>query len=98
MAALCGLERAVSGEQLELERRPMLPSPEHLLSVVSKTSTVRDQTERAITTSRCKKDSRLKRAGAGQQRTGKTHIGLALGLAACQQGFRVRYTTARHRW
>jgi hypothetical protein len=26
--------------------------------------------------------------------TGKTHIGLALGLAACQQGFRVRFTTA----
>ena len=26
--------------------------------------------------------------------TGKTHIGLALGSAACQQGFRVRFTTA----
>jgi hypothetical protein len=26
--------------------------------------------------------------------TGKTHIGLALGLAACQQGFRVRFATA----
>ncbi len=26
--------------------------------------------------------------------TGKAHIGLALGLAACQQGFRVRFTTA----
>jgi DNA replication protein DnaC len=26
--------------------------------------------------------------------TGKTHIGLALGLAACQQGLRVRFTTA----
>ena len=26
--------------------------------------------------------------------TGKTHIGPALGLAACQQGFRVRFTTA----
>jgi DNA replication protein DnaC len=34
-------------------------------------------------------------AGAGQQAgTGKTHIGLSLGLAACQQGFRVRFTTA----
>ena len=26
--------------------------------------------------------------------TGKTHIGLALGLAACQQGLRVRFITA----
>ena len=34
-------------------------------------------------------------AGLGQlAEPGKTHIGLALGLAACQQGFRVRFTTA----
>lgn len=26
--------------------------------------------------------------------TGKTHIALALGLAACQKGYRVRFTTA----
>jgi hypothetical protein len=45
-AALCDLVRAVRGEQLQ--PRPMLPSPEHLLDVISKTSTVRDQTERAI--------------------------------------------------
>src|ERR1700730_18647601 len=44
-AALCDLVRALSGEQLE--RRTMLPSPEHLLGV-SNTSAVRDQTERAI--------------------------------------------------
>ena len=31
---------------------------------------------------------------SGSSGTGKTHIGLALGLAACQQGFRVRFTTA----
>ena len=30
----------------------------------------------------------------GNSGTGKTHIGLALGLAACQQGYRVRFTTA----
>src|ERR1700728_3257483 len=30
----------------------------------------------------------------GNSGNGKTHIGLALGLAACQQGFRVRFTTA----
>lgn len=30
----------------------------------------------------------------GNSGTGKTHISLALGLAACQQGFRVRFTTA----
>ena len=30
----------------------------------------------------------------GNSGTGKTHIGLSLGLAACQQGFRVRFTTA----
>jgi DNA replication protein DnaC len=30
----------------------------------------------------------------GNSGTGKTHIGLALGLAACQQGIRVRFTTA----
>lgn len=30
----------------------------------------------------------------GNSGTGKTHVGLALGLAACQQGFRVRFTTA----
>ena len=30
----------------------------------------------------------------GNSGTGKTHIGLALGLAACQKGFRVRFTTA----
>src|SRR5438270_2354748 len=33
-------------------------------------------------------------AGEGNSGTGKTHISLALGLAACQQGFRVRFTTA----
>ena len=31
---------------------------------------------------------------SGSSGTGKTHIGLSLGLAACQQGFRVRFTTA----
>ena len=30
----------------------------------------------------------------GNSGTGKTDIGLALGLAACQQGLRVRFTTA----
>jgi hypothetical protein len=30
----------------------------------------------------------------GNSSTGKTHIALALGLAACQKGFRVRFTTA----
>ena len=30
----------------------------------------------------------------GNSGTGKTHIGLSLGLAAYQQGFRVRFTTA----
>ncbi len=30
----------------------------------------------------------------GNSGTGKTHIGLALGPAACLQGFRVRFTTA----
>ena len=30
----------------------------------------------------------------GNSGTGKTHIGLALGLVACQQGYRVRFTTA----
>src|SRR5271167_124632 len=30
----------------------------------------------------------------GNSGTGKTHIALALGLAACQQGHRVRFTTA----
>jgi DNA replication protein DnaC len=30
----------------------------------------------------------------GNSGTGKTHIALALSLAACQQGFRVRFTTA----
>ena len=30
----------------------------------------------------------------GNSGTGKTHISLALGLAACQRGFRVRFTTA----
>ena len=30
----------------------------------------------------------------GNRGTGKTHIALALGLAACQKGFRVRFTTA----
>jgi len=29
----------------------------------------------------------------GNSGTGKTHIALALGLAACQQGHRVRFTT-----
>jgi len=33
----------------------------------------------------------------GHSGTGKTHIALALGLAACQRGLRVRFTTAR-RW
>ena len=30
----------------------------------------------------------------GNSGTGKTHIALALGLAACQKGHRVRFTTA----
>jgi DNA replication protein DnaC len=30
----------------------------------------------------------------GNSGTGKTHIGLVLRPAACQQGFRVRFTTA----
>jgi DNA replication protein DnaC len=30
----------------------------------------------------------------GNSGTGKTHIGLALGMAACRQGFLVRFTTA----
>ena len=30
----------------------------------------------------------------GNSGTGKTHIGLALGLAACQRGYRTRFTTA----
>ena len=30
----------------------------------------------------------------GNSGTGKTHIALALGLAACQQGYRVRFATA----
>jgi Condensation domain len=45
-AALCDLVQAVSGEQLE--QRPMLQSSEQLFGVESKTSTVRDQTVRAI--------------------------------------------------
>jgi hypothetical protein len=45
-AALCDLVRALSGEQLE--RRPMLPSPEDLLGVVSTAYTVRDQTQHAV--------------------------------------------------
>jgi hypothetical protein len=45
-AALCDLVRALSGEQLE--RRPMLPSPENALGVVSKVPTVKDQTEHAV--------------------------------------------------
>lgn len=32
----------------------------------------------------------------GNSGTGKTHIGLALGLAACQQGFRVRFYDSGH--
>ena len=35
------------------------------------------------------------RLGVGQTpATGKTHLALALGLAACQKGYRVRFTTA----
>lgn len=30
----------------------------------------------------------------GPSGTGKTHIGLGLGLAACQKGLKVRFTTA----
>jgi hypothetical protein len=45
-AALCDLVRALSGEQLE--RRPMLPSPEDLLDVVSQVSPVQDQTEHTV--------------------------------------------------
>ena len=32
--------------------------------------------------------------GTARGTTGKTHIALALGLAACQKGYRVRFTTA----
>jgi hypothetical protein len=45
-AALCDLVRALSGEQLE--RRPVQPSPEDSLGVVSTVSTVQDQTEHAV--------------------------------------------------
>jgi DNA replication protein DnaC len=30
----------------------------------------------------------------GNSGTGKTHIALVLGLAACRKGFRIRFTTA----
>lgn len=44
---------------------------------------------------RCEYISRKENVLAlGNSGTGKTHIGLALGLAACQQGYRVRFTTA----
>jgi hypothetical protein len=44
--ALCDLVRALSGEPLE--RRPVLPSSEDLLDVVSTRSTLQDQTQRAV--------------------------------------------------
>jgi DNA replication protein DnaC len=37
---------------------------------------------------------REKRAAAGQLRHRQTHVALALGLAACQRGHRVPFTTA----
>ena len=44
---------------------------------------------------RCEYISRKENVLAlGNSGTGKTHVGLALGLAACQQGYRVRFTTA----
>jgi len=44
---------------------------------------------------RCEYISRKENVLAlGNSGTGKTHIALALGLAACQQGYRVRFTTA----
>jgi DNA replication protein DnaC len=44
---------------------------------------------------RCEYVSRKENVLAlGNSGTGKTHVGLALGLAACQQGYRVRFTTA----
>ena len=33
----------------------------------------------------------------GNSGTGKTHVALALGLATCQKGYRVRFTTAADR-
>jgi DNA replication protein DnaC len=44
---------------------------------------------------RCEYISRKENVLAlGNSGTGKTHVGLALGLAACQQGYRVRFITA----
>jgi DNA replication protein DnaC len=43
---------------------------------------------------RCEWIGRENVLALGNSGTGKTHIGLSLGLAACQQGFRVRFTTA----
>jgi DNA replication protein DnaC len=40
-------------------------------------------------TSRCPTNTTV--LAMGNSGTGKTHIGLALGLAACQQGFRVGF-------
>jgi len=45
-AALCDLVRALNGQQLE--RRPVLPSPEDSLGVVSTASTAQVQTEHAV--------------------------------------------------
>jgi len=39
-------------------------------------------------------DRRENLLALGNSGTGKTHIALALGLAACQKGYRVRFTTA----
>jgi DNA replication protein DnaC len=39
-------------------------------------------------------DRRENLLALGNSGTGKTHIALALGLAACQRGYRVRFTTA----
>ena len=39
-------------------------------------------------------DRRENVVALGNSGTGKTHLALALGVAACQKGYRVRFTTA----
>jgi DNA replication protein DnaC len=84
-------ERRATERRIHQARFPVVKSLDsfHFLSIPSLNKTL------VLELARCEFLSRRENVLLlGNSGTGKTHIALALGLAACQRGHRVRFTTA----
>ena len=93
---LCELE-LLDREQRAIERRikaAKFPVVKSLETFAFRAIPVVEQTARARAAPRGVSDRRENVLALGNSGTGKTHLALALGLTACQKGYRVRFTTA----